>query len=269
MRSKYFLSIILGLFMSAIAMADPGGRSFKEAKDLYEKGQYRDAVKLFEQAINENPEKYSSKGNYMAGLCLKKMDACSEAKVYFRKSYEADPNTGGASSLDKFKDQLKYCKITLDELKNYTSTNHNPHINTQPDVISNPSNITTNTSPKPVSKSGGFGFVWIILLVVALGAGGYWLYNKNKQNKEIAVENKSYVSDQLFNISEILFDDAVWAKYAEQYGEASVQRIQSSWQLEYSQLVDSKDEVGINQLLRKIRQLDVSAASIFNSDKLI
>ena len=270
MKKTYFFTLLFILITNVISFADPGGKSFKEAKDYYDKGQYREAIKLFEQAIIENPQKYNSKGNYMAGLCYKKLDACSEAKVYFRKSYEADPSTGGASSLDKFKDQLKYCKITLDELKTYTNSNPNTSIDTKQDVAPRPTVINPPIeNQKPATKSGGFSFFWIVIIIIAIGAGGYYIYNKNKKSKEVAVENKSYMSDQLYNISEILFDDAVWAKYAEQYGEDAVQRIQSSWQLEYSQLVDSQDEVGVNQLLRKIRQLDASPASVFNSDKLL
>jgi tetratricopeptide (TPR) repeat protein len=259
---KHLLTLFFFLALSGAAWAALGGKSYKDGKDLYEQGKYREAVSLFENAIRENPEAYQGKGNYMIALCYKKLDSCTQAKPYFKRAIEADPAKGGASSLDKFNEQIEYCRFSMADLKNASDVPLPTTAATAPET--KPTTLPTPISSVQKQPSSGIGFkLGIAALVVLLGAGGYFGYKKMQQNKEVAADTRSYASDQLYNISEILFNDALWLDYANKYGESNVQRIQNSWQLEYAQLTENKDEVGINQLLRKIRQLESSPASVF------
>lgn len=255
---KHLLTLFFFVALSGLAWAAPGGKSFKDAKDLYEQGNYQQAIALFENAIRENPEIYESKGSYMIALCYKKLDACSQAKPYFKRALEADPAKGGASSLDKFNEQIEYCRFSVQDLQRAEDLpiTTAPTQQDRPTALPAPSVAKQSSSRAPMMAG-------VAVLVVLLSVGGYFGYKKMQQNKEVAADTRSYATDQLYNISEILFNDALWLDYATKYGESSVQRIQTSWQLEYSQLADSKDEVGINQLLRKIRQLESSPASVF------
>ncbi|MES2731999.1 MAG: tetratricopeptide repeat protein [Bacteroidota bacterium] len=255
---KHLLTLFFFLALSGAAWAALGGKSFKDGKELYEQGNYQEAMAHFENAIRENPEAYQGKGNYMIALCYKKLDACSQAKSYFKRAIEADPAKGGASSLDKFNEQIEYCRFTIADLHNASDVpaTTTPAQETRPTVLPTPSVEKQPSSRVPMMAG-------IAALVLLLGAGGYFGYKKMLQNKEAAADTRSYASDQLYNISEILFNDALWLDYAKKYGENNVQRIQNSWQLEYAQLTENKDEVGINQLLRKIRQLESSPASVF------
>ncbi|MBC8109476.1 MAG: hypothetical protein H7Y04_00290 [Verrucomicrobia bacterium] len=250
------LFLVLTIMLSLSVFADPGGKQFAEGKKMYDQGKTTEAITLFEQAIIENPERYNSKGNYMIALCYKKADACSKTKTFFQKAYEADPKTGGASSIDKFKEQLAFCKIAFEDLKNTPArTNTDTEPQTRPEE--------PKVAPQEEKGSGRTALIAGLLTAVGAGGGGYLIYRQMQKKKQQAASNRSYNSDQLYNASEILFDDLLWQKYAEQYGETDVQRVRSSWQLEYSQLVDSKDELGINQLLRKIRQMEASPTSVF------
>jgi tetratricopeptide (TPR) repeat protein len=268
---KKLLTLLFSLSW-LILQADPGGKLYKQGKELYDKGNYREAMPLFNQAITENPERYNSKGNYMIGLCYKKLDACSQALPYFKKAYQSDAQNGGASSLDKFKEQVSYCRSSLQALANVPDppeNNTSSYIQPENPPQQTTPPVTVQPTVRPEKKhEGSTGLILGVLTVVGLagvGGGGFLVYRQIQKNKQLASDNKQYHSDQLYNIQEMLFDDMTWQKYSEQYGNAPVSNIRNSWQLEYAQLVESKDEVGINQLLRKIRQLETSPQTVFGA----
>ena len=73
---KSILSLIvfsLILFVSAAgAQNEPKGNPFKKAKDLYNKGEYQQAIPLFKKVINDNPKK-ADEASYFLGMCHLKL----------------------------------------------------------------------------------------------------------------------------------------------------------------------------------------------------
>jgi hypothetical protein len=126
----------------------------------------------------------------------------------------------------------------------------------------------TDTSVKKEPEKPTGDNTWLIISALATagaGGGGYLIYKNLKQNKQRAASDESYQSEQLYNISEILFDDNLWLKYSNEYGEENVQRIRTNWQLEFAQVNENKEELGYNQLLRKIRLLETNPSTVFNN----
>ena len=250
--------ILAGCFLLLTnAWAVPGGKIFAEGKKQYDAGQYQAAIAIFEQAISENSAVYASKGNYMIALCHKKLDRCSQAAAFFRKALTADPATGGASSAAKFDEQVKACNLSRAAL----AAAEEPPPSAPPQVQPAPA-VAKEEEKKRFSP-----VILLALSSVAIALLAAFMVRRRKQRQQVEqtnAEGDAYLKEQLFNIQEILFNDALWSDYAQRFGEDAVSRVRTSWQLEYSQLVTSGSAVGTNDLLRQIRQLELSPASVFS-----
>ncbi len=87
--SLFVFSLIL--FVSAIGAQDePKSNPYKKAKDLYDKGEYQEAIPLFKKVIKENPKK-ADEASYFLGMCHLKLE-----------NYQ--------SSIESFSDALKLRK---------------------------------------------------------------------------------------------------------------------------------------------------------------
>ncbi|GAB4341474.1 MAG: hypothetical protein OHK0038_21190 [Flammeovirgaceae bacterium] len=89
----------------------------KEGDDLYDKKKYEDALKIYNKAYEKSPEKASASLCYKIAITYQKLKNCTIATNYFRFAYKKDPNKGGASSIEKFKEKIKLCNLSLNNLQ--------------------------------------------------------------------------------------------------------------------------------------------------------
>lgn len=90
---------------------------FEAGKSLYEQKKYSKAREYFQDAVNKDPKQYGGKGNYHIALSYVKQKNCLDAKEYFAKAFKQDSVAGGASSKDKFIEQLSKCNFSINDLK--------------------------------------------------------------------------------------------------------------------------------------------------------
>jgi tetratricopeptide (TPR) repeat protein len=102
-----------------------------------------------------------------------------------------------------------------------------------------------------------------IFALALIGGGVFWIIQRRKKQAEVAAQEENSANEQLGQIQDVLFNDTLWLDYATSYNPDRVQQVQLGLQLEYSQLVESKDPVAINELQRRLRQLQSNPNSIF------
>lgn len=110
------------------------------------------------------------------------------------------------------------------------------------------------------SRSGWFGTFVVLALI---GGGVAFIIRRRKQQAQIAAQDNEYATNQLMAIQESLFDDARWFEYSTKYDPARVQQIQTGLQLEFSQLSETKDPIGLQDLQKRIKQLEANPNSVF------
>lgn len=230
-------------------LASPGSKTFKEGKSLYEAGKYEEAISLFQQCIQENPTDYGAKGNYMIALCYKRLDRCSKAAVHFKLALSLDAEKGGASSMEKFEEQLNACRLTKESLANIS-----------------PPELTENQS----AKQTNYSLIWILGII---SVGGIvllvFVFVKRKRAEQQEIKKvDEQGTDDLYKISEILFREAVWLKVANEFGKERTERLQVHLQEEYSHLVENKNPIGIRDLLRKVKYLETNPQKVFEEEEL-
>lgn len=85
---KIFVLVLVALFfMSSIVFAEAG--NYKNALSLYQKGDYKAAVKYLKEYVEKTPDPYAY---YLLGYANYKMKNHSEAIKYFGEAYILDPD---------------------------------------------------------------------------------------------------------------------------------------------------------------------------------
>lgn len=246
------------LLHSVRCNAYPGGETFKKAKVLYEQDDFNAAIHLYKQCIIENPEVYNSKGNYMIALCYKKMDRCSESIRFFKRAWLADSTTGGASSPEKFKEQLEACHITKQkllafdenspEVETVTETELNNRV-TPPEY--NEQTVSKDYNDESTEENSNYTWLWLtggaffILVII------YYVVKRNKARREVqeTEETTNFRKNELlFRCSDILFSDAYWTPLYDRFGQEIVERKRQEWTEEYSRQSENPNQIAIESL---------------------
>ncbi|GAB4333756.1 MAG: hypothetical protein OHK0038_10110 [Flammeovirgaceae bacterium] len=268
MKSCLFLALFL--FYTIASYASLGSKTFKDGKALYEQGKYKEAIALFKQCITENQKDYGAKGNYMIALCYKKMDRCSKAGMYFKLALSMDSEKGGASSMEKFEEQLQACNLTKASLDNISVTEDNTEQIITPDnskkidekrLVVNPVEGGEKSSP----------FLWIILgilIFVGISTTVFYVIKKKKEQAELQTMEENS-TDDLYKISNVVFNDSLWTNLTAQFGKDKVERVHLEWQEEYAHLVENKNPIGIREMMRKIKILETNPQKVFNNEEQV
>jgi tetratricopeptide (TPR) repeat protein len=258
---KAWLFIIALWLTPILGNAYPGGETFKQAKKLYEAGDYYKAMSLYEQCIKENPEVYNSKGNYMIALCLKKLDRCSEAGRFFKRAWLAEPQAAGASSASKFDEQLQACALRREQLEQLEDNGEGiplqPSANPVETATSKQADTQTQDTHSPGKSDNEFDYTLIFVLsaIAAIAMIVYVGFLQRKKQRLRRMEQAKYdqeANDMLFRISDVLFSDAHWSVLYDRFGQDKVEKQRNNWQHEYIQLSESKNLLGLQQLKAKI-----------------
>jgi len=84
---KIFFLVLAGLiFMNSIVLAE--ANDYKNALFLYQKGDYKTAIKDLKGYVGEKPDPYAY---YLLGYASYKIKKHSEAMRYFGEAYTLDP----------------------------------------------------------------------------------------------------------------------------------------------------------------------------------
>lgn len=82
-KTVIFISILF-LFFSSLLWAESAGRAVKEGNKSFKKGQFDEAIKNYEEALQKNPE--SDIGNFNAGGALYKQERYKESVEHTQKA---------------------------------------------------------------------------------------------------------------------------------------------------------------------------------------
>jgi TolA-binding protein len=82
----FFLVLAVLIFMNSIVVAEVN--NYKNAISLYQKGDYKAAIKYLKEYVEEKPDPYAY---YLLGYASYKMKKHSEAMRYFGEAYTLDP----------------------------------------------------------------------------------------------------------------------------------------------------------------------------------
>jgi tetratricopeptide (TPR) repeat protein len=255
--------------MYAVASyASLGSKTFKEGKALYDQAKYEEAITLFKQCIVENQKDYGAKGNYMIALCYKKLDRCSKAGMYFKLALSMDADKGGASSMDKFEEQLEACNLTKASLDNISVTEEENKPLEQPTNVKKVEEKPLVVEPTE-KKERTSVVLWVIagiLMFVGLSTTFFYVIKKKKEQVELQAMDDSG-TDDLYKISNVVFNESLWTNLASQFGQDKVDRLRLDWQEEYAHLVENKNPIGIREMMRKIKTLEVNPQKVFTENE--
>lgn len=233
--------------VAACLSASPGSKTFKEGKALYETGKYEEAIALFKQCIIENPEEYGAKGNYMIALCYKRLDRCSKAASYFKLALSLDAEKGGASSMQKFEEQLNACKLTKEALASVP---------------------LPEEAIATASEATWLGWVLGMVVVGGIAISIVLIIRKKQHHRREIQQLDNQGTDDLYKIGQILFNEAIWLELTNRFGKDRTERLQIGLQEEYSHLVENKNPIGINDMLRKVKYLQTNPQKLFEEEEL-
>ncbi|SFC53240.1 Tetratricopeptide repeat-containing protein [Flexibacter flexilis DSM 6793] len=124
--------------------------------------------------------------------------------------------------------------------------------------------LTEKEHSEQKSKNATNWGLWIFGLA-AIGGGVYWVISRRKKVAEETAQQNSQVMSNLSQIQDVLFNDSMWLEYSARYDMERVQQVQTSLQLEYSNLVNSLDPVGVNDLEKRVRQLQNNPDGVFKA----
>lgn len=97
MKKLMFLLFVLCLVISVLPISSAqggkqGGKTpFQQAKELYNKGEYQQAIPIFKKVIKENPKK-ADDAYYYVGMCKSKMEDYGQAVDSFTQALKLRDN---------------------------------------------------------------------------------------------------------------------------------------------------------------------------------